>query len=117
MQRLVLSDHLYSTIDKGKGSMAVKTSENLCVNRIKITILVLVWGAGLLFAGSDGPLMPYLNIIGGALFFGASVLLGRLLPHLDPDNEFKKRPAYKPVNVPPCHVEKKQCVKNGACFC
>lgn len=37
------------------------------------------WIAGLLIAGSDSQYMPWLNGIGLLLFFGASILLGRLL--------------------------------------
>jgi hypothetical protein len=41
------------------------------------------WIAGLLIAGSDSPYMPYLNIIGLIVFFGASILLGKLLVPLN----------------------------------
>ncbi|MCD4722589.1 MAG: hypothetical protein K8S13_22435 [Desulfobacula sp.] len=37
------------------------------------------WIAGLLIAGSDSQYMPWLNGIGLLLFFGASILLGKLL--------------------------------------
>ena len=41
------------------------------------------WITGLLIAGSDSPYMPYLNIIGLLVFFGASILLGKLLAPLN----------------------------------
>ncbi len=53
-------------------------------NRVVVGIMAMVWVSGLILAGSDGPLMPYLNIWGGFQFFGASYLLGRVLPRLDP---------------------------------
>ncbi|MBU8849016.1 MAG: hypothetical protein KOO65_05560 [Desulfobacterales bacterium] len=37
------------------------------------------WITGLLIAGSDSPYMPWLNGIGLLLFFGAGILLGKLL--------------------------------------
>ena len=37
------------------------------------------WVAGLLLAGSDGPLMPWINIAGLTLFLAASLLLSRQL--------------------------------------
>ncbi|WP_299979289.1 hypothetical protein [Desulfobacula sp.] len=37
------------------------------------------WIAGLLIAGSDSPYMPWLNGIGLLLFFGAGIILGKLL--------------------------------------
>lgn len=46
---------------------------------------VMVWITGLLLAGSEGTLMPYLNIAGAVVFFGASVWLGKILPCLEPD--------------------------------
>ncbi|MCG8614833.1 MAG: hypothetical protein MI802_01345 [Desulfobacterales bacterium] len=51
-----------------------------------VTLTTLIWIAGLLAAGSDGPLMPYINIGGGFVFLGASILLGRLLPKLSQEN-------------------------------
>ncbi len=37
------------------------------------------WAAGLLIAGSDSPYMPWLNLVGLFVFFGASLLMGRQL--------------------------------------
>lgn len=51
-----------------------------CVKTKALTTLVtLAWVGGLLAAGSDGPLMPYINVAGALVFMGSSVLLGRLL--------------------------------------
>lgn len=44
----------------------------------------LFWVAGLMIAGSDSPYMPWVNGIGAFLFLGASLILSRLLPRLDP---------------------------------
>ncbi len=52
-------------------------------NRVVVGFMAMVWVTGLILAGSDGPLMPYLNIWGGFQFFAASCLLGRVLPRLD----------------------------------
>lgn len=52
-------------------------------NRVVVGLMAMVWVTGLILAGSDGPLMPYLNIWGGFQFFAASCLLGRFLPRLD----------------------------------
>ena len=52
-------------------------------DKVLVGFMTMVWVSGLILAGSDGPLMPYLNLLGGLQFFGASCLLGRLLPRLD----------------------------------
>jgi len=44
-----------------------------------------IWVAGLLIAGSDSPYMPWLNGIGAVVFSGASLVLGKLLPLVNPD--------------------------------
>lgn len=54
-------------------------------DRLKIGTAALVWTAGLLLAGSDGPLMPYLNGGGVLLFAMASLWLGVALPRLEKD--------------------------------
>ena len=41
--------------------------------------LALTWCSGLLLAGSEGPLMPYLNAFGVLLFAGATLWLGTRL--------------------------------------
>jgi hypothetical protein len=48
-----------------------------------IGITGISWITGLLIAGSDSPYMPYLNIIGLIVFWGASILLGKLLAPLN----------------------------------
>jgi len=58
-------------------------SVKLTSRRIKVLFPALAWVTGLLLAGSDGPLMPYINGMGGLLFFGASVWLGKILPQID----------------------------------
>jgi hypothetical protein len=42
-----------------------------------LTVLAgTAWTAGLLIAGSESPYMPWLNLIGFFIFFGASLLMG-----------------------------------------
>lgn len=59
---------------------------------------VMIWITGLILAGSEGELMPFLNIAGAVIFFGASVWLGKILPSLEPDTKAcemsKKRVRY-----------------------
>lgn len=43
--------------------------------KLKTITGILAWAAGLLLAGSDGPLMPFLNLGGVALFACASLWL------------------------------------------
>ncbi|HCY85156.1 MAG TPA: hypothetical protein DHV36_08485 [Desulfobacteraceae bacterium] len=54
--------------------------------KVLVTLTTIAWICGLLAAGSDGPLMPYINVAGGLLFLGASMVLGRLLPRLSEDS-------------------------------
>ena len=58
-----------------------------------------VWIAGLLIAGSDSQYMPWLNGIGLLLFFGASILLGKLLnpSHSKPGIQVYPKLYQKPV--------------------
>ena len=93
------------------------TSEDLGENKVKIMGLALVWVAGLLLAGSDGPLMPYLNIGGAVVFFMASVWLAKFLPCLDPDNKVEKNSVVSTTAVPLKHKGKQHDVKYGVCFC
>ena len=44
-----------------------------------IWITGTAWITGLLIAGSDSPYMPWLNGMGLLLFFGAGIILGKLL--------------------------------------
>ena len=47
--------------------------------KIYIGVAGTAWVTGLLIAGSDSSYMPWFNGIGLMLFFGASVLLGKLV--------------------------------------
>jgi hypothetical protein len=72
--------------------------------RLHVVLLlpVMIWIIGLLLAGSEGALMPYLNIAGAVVFFGASVWLGKILPGLEPDAEAcdaSKKKARHPAQV------------------
>lgn len=40
----------------------------------------LGWILGLLTAGSDGPYMPWVNLLGVLIFLTASLILGKTLP-------------------------------------
>ncbi len=60
------------------------------------------WVAGLLIAGSDSPYMPWLNGIGLLLFFGASVLLGKLLNPLHSNSGILLYPKF--YQKPPANV-------------
>ena len=51
--------------------------------KVLVIITALAWAGGLLLAGSDGPLMPYLNGAGVVVFLCASLVLGRILPGLE----------------------------------
>ena len=55
---------------------------------VVFSVMVLI--AGLVLAGSDGTLMPYLNFGGAIIFMGASVRLGKILPCLEPDGKGKE---------------------------
>ena len=57
--------------------------KNQAVRKMKLFFPVAAWISGLLLAGSDGPMMPYLNGAGALLFLGASIWLGKILPGLD----------------------------------
>ncbi len=48
-----------------------------------VTLFGILWLAGLVLAGSEGPYMPYLNILGSLMFLKSSLVLGRWLPLLD----------------------------------
>jgi len=62
-------------------------SERMTLNRLnKIETIRLIigcsaWVLGLLLAGSDGPYMPWGNLLGIFVFWGATVVL----PHLGDD--------------------------------
>lgn len=44
---------------------------------MKLIISALFWVAGLMLAGSDGPFMPWTNVLGLIVFFGANISIGR----------------------------------------
>lgn len=50
---------------------------------IEVGFPTLTWVCGLVLAGSDGPWMPYMNGVGGLIFFGATLWLRRVLPGLE----------------------------------
>nr|WP_319393535.1 hypothetical protein [uncultured Desulfobacter sp.] len=69
---------------------------------VVLPLPVMIWIIGLLLAGSEGSLMPYLNIAGAVVFFGASVWLGKILPGLEPDAdacEASKKKDQRPAQV------------------
>ena len=45
---------------------------------MRLIIGCTAWGLGLLLAGSDGPYMPWGNLLGIIIFFGATVLLAHI---------------------------------------
>ena len=68
--------------------------------RACLILPVMVWVAGLVLAGSEGPLMPYLNFAGAIVFLGGSVWLGKVLRSLEPDagvKENSRKPHRHPV--------------------
>ena len=67
-----------------------------------IGLVGTAWVAGLLIAGSDSPYMPWLNGIGLLLFFGASVLLGKLLNPLHSNSGILLYPKF--YQKPPANV-------------
>ena len=79
---------------------ALKTQ---AIRKMKLFIPVLTWIAGLLLAGSDGPMMPYLNGAGALLFLGASIWLGNILSGLD-----KKAPCGRKTGMSTASQRSKQ---------
>ncbi len=65
------------------GKMRTSGRANSIKKGIKVLFPALTWVAGLVLAGSDGPWMPYINGMGGLMFLGASICLGRVLPGLE----------------------------------
>ncbi|MBU1341479.1 MAG: hypothetical protein KKE44_00980 [Proteobacteria bacterium] len=49
------------------------------IEKGRIGLIGTAWTFGLLIAGSDSPFMPWLNGAGLVLFFGASILLGKIV--------------------------------------
>ncbi len=75
------------------------TKKSIKGKKTNIIFPVMIWVTGLVLAGSEGVLMPYLNIAGAAIFLGASVWLGRILPCLEPDAEVRDK-SKKKVRYP-----------------
>ncbi len=61
--------HIACTTDAGTSPVLTK---------LKTCSSILIWVTGLILAGSDGPMMPYLNMLGVILFAGSCLVLGRL---------------------------------------
>ncbi len=78
MQQSIFS--YYKNPKNKQTTPSVKTNTHLILP-------VMIWITGLIFAGSEGGLMPYLNIAGAVIFLGASVWLGRILPCLEPSTK------------------------------
>nr|WP_319491926.1 hypothetical protein [uncultured Desulfobacter sp.] len=76
---------------------------------------VAIWITGLLLAGSEGTLMPYLNIAGAVVFFGASVWLGKILPCLEPDAEVCEVSKEKTRHPAPAQVDLSFCGQDDGC--
>nr|WP_321398862.1 hypothetical protein [uncultured Desulfobacter sp.] len=76
---------------------------------------VMIWITGLLLAGSEGALMPYLNIAGAVVFFGASVWLGKILPCLEPDAEVREASKEKTRHPVPAKVDLSFCSQDDGC--
>ena len=53
------------------------TEAHPVLTKLKAAVSTLIWAAGLILAGSDGPLMPYLNLLGAILFAGSCLWLAR----------------------------------------
>ncbi|WP_321417222.1 hypothetical protein [uncultured Desulfobacter sp.] len=65
------------------------TKKSIKGKKTYVIFPVMIWVTGLVLAGSEGAMMPYLNIAGAVIFLGASVWLGRILPCLEPDAEVR----------------------------
>ena len=57
--------------------LIAETESKSILQKLKTAACVLIWATGLVLAGSDGPMMPYVNIAGIGLFAGASFWLTR----------------------------------------
>ncbi|MCG8552980.1 MAG: hypothetical protein MI799_21440 [Desulfobacterales bacterium] len=102
---------LNSRMKPANRPMKKKIKEKYVVLPLPVTI----WMTGLILAGSEGALMPYLNIAGALIFLGASVWLGRILPCLEPDagvRETAKKTVRHPV---PAQVGLSCCSHDHGC--
>ena len=103
-------------IKKTKRPLEKKIKEKK--NYVILPLPVMIWIAGLVLAGSEGPLMPYLNIGGAVVFFGASVWLGRILPCLEPDAhvcKVRETSNKKVLHSVPSQVGLSPCVHDDGC--
>jgi hypothetical protein len=55
------------------------------LTKLKTGGFILIWVTGLILAGSDGPLMPYVNVFGAIVFAGACLGLCRQARQPGPD--------------------------------
>ncbi|WDP88396.1 MAG: hypothetical protein HUN04_00990 [Desulfobacter sp.] len=88
-----------------------EAAANSKIKKIQLLIPALVWVAGLLLAGSDGPWMPYANCAGGLAFLAATIWLGRLLPGLDPKAQEERE-----TNKVKASKVKASLCRSGACI-
>ena len=82
---------------------------------VMLPLPVGIWIIGLLLAGSEGELMPYLNIAGAVVFFGASVWLGKILPCLEPDAQVCETSKARNLRPAPAQVKSKFCGHDHGC--
>ncbi|NDY71180.1 hypothetical protein [Desulfobacter hydrogenophilus] len=111
-----------------KDESNLKTDWDIQIKKIKrpvkkkinviLPLPVMIWITGLVLAGSEGVLMPYLDIAGAVVFFGASVWLGRILPCLEPDAEactVRETLKKKVLHSVPSQVGLSPCVHDHGC--
>lgn len=60
-----------------------------------VTVYGILWMVGLLLAGSDGPYMPWVNLVGMLILIRSSFVLGQRLPELDTERKTGFRPHTK----------------------
>jgi len=82
---------------------------------VMLPLPVMIWITGLLLAGSEGALMPYLNIAGAVVFLGASVWLGKILPCLEPDAQVCETSEERTLHPVPTQVKSSFCGHDHGC--
>jgi|GEM_PF-2478678 len=100
-------------IEKTKRPVEKKIKEKKIY--LSLPLPVMIWITGLVLAGSEGPLMPYLNVAGAVVFFGASVWLGRILSCLEPDAEIRETSKKKMPHSVPSQVGLSFCSYDHGC--
>ncbi|MCG8565206.1 MAG: hypothetical protein MI747_08995 [Desulfobacterales bacterium] len=60
-----------------------------------VTLFGILWVAGLILTGSEGPYMPWLNGFGALLFLKSSIVLGQWLPRLERSGKNSYKPNYR----------------------